>query len=141
MTQLDPYLSFNGNAEEAFNFYKSVFGGDFEAVLRWGDNPQCESFREADKQKVMHIALKVGRSVLMGSDFVAMGDEKFTPGNNYTVSISPDTREEADRLFAGLSDGGQVIMPMGEMFWGGYFGAFSDKFGVKWMINQTPNQG
>jgi PhnB protein len=91
---------------------------------------------DADKNKIMHIALPVGDSVIMGSDFVAMGDEKHTDGNNYTIAISPDTREEADRFFAGLSAGGKVIMPMTDMFWGGYFGAFGDKFGVKWLINQ-----
>ena len=136
MTQLNPYVSFNGNAEEAFNFYKLVFGGDFEAVMRWGDNPQCAAMSDADKNKIMHIALKVGDSVIMGSDFVPMGGEEYKDGNNYTVAIAPDSREEADRLFVGLSAGGKVVMPMSEMFWGGYFGAFGDKFGVKWMINQ-----
>jgi PhnB protein len=141
MTKVNPYLSFNGTAEEAFNFYKSVFGGEFETVMRWGDNPQCENMSDTDKNKIMHIAIKVGDSVIMASDFVAMGDEQFTPGNNYTVAVSPDSREEADRLFAGLSAGGQVVMPMTDMFWGGYFGAFNDKFGVKWLINQDTRQG
>ena len=136
MTKINPYVSFDGNTEEAFNFYKSVFGGDFPAVMRWADNPQCEGMSDADKNKIMHIALPVGDSVIMGSDFVAMGDEKYTDGNNYTIAISPDSREEADRLFAGLSEGGKVVMPMTDMFWGGYFGAFGDKFGVKWLINQ-----
>ena len=136
MTKVNPYISFDGNAEEAFNFYKSVFGGDFETVMRWKDNPQCEGMSDADKNKIMHIAIKVGDSVIMGSDFMSMGDEQYTPGNNYTVALMPDSREEADRLFAGLSDGGQVVMPMTDMFWGGYFGAFGDKYGVKWLINQ-----
>lgn len=133
-------MSFNGNTEEAFNFYKSVFGGDFETVMRWSDNPQCEGMSDADKNKIMHIAIKVGDSVIMGSDFVSMNGEQFTQGNAYTVALMPDSRKEADRLFAGLSAGGQVVMPMTEMFWGGYFGAFGDKFGVKWLINQD-NRG
>lgn len=136
MTKVNPYISFDGNAEEAFNFYKSVFGGDFETVMRSKDNPQSEGMSDADKNKIMHIAIKVGDSVIMGSDFMSMGDEQYTPGNNYTVALMPDSREEADRLFAGLSEGGQVVMPMTDMFWGGYFGAFGDKYGVKWLINQ-----
>jgi PhnB protein len=136
MTKINPYISFDGNTEEAFNFYKSVFGGDFPAVMRWADNPQCEGMSDADKNKIMHIALPIGDSVIMGSDFVSMSGEKYTDGNNYTIAISPDSREEADRLFAGLSEGGKVVMPMTDMFWGGYFGAFGDKFGIKWLINQ-----
>jgi PhnB protein len=136
MTKVNPYLSFNGNTEEAFNFYRSVFGGDFETVMRWSDSPQCEGMSDADKNKIMHIAIKIGDSVIMGSDFVSMNGEQFTPGNAYTVALMPDSREEADKLFAGLSAGGQVVMPMTDMFWGGYFGAFTDKYGVKWLVNQ-----
>ena len=135
MTKVNPYLTFDGNTEEAFNFYKSVFGGDFETVMRWKDNPQCEGMSDEEKNKIMHIAIMVGDSVIMGSDFLSMHGEQYTRGNAYTVAIMPDSREEADRLFAGLSVGGTVVMPMTEMFWGGYFGAFGDKFGVKWLIN------
>jgi len=140
MTQLNPYLTFDGNTEEAFNFYKSVFGGDFEGIMRWKDNPQCEGMSEADKNRVMHVALKVGDSIIMGSDFVSMNGEKFQSGNNFSVAITPDSRADADRLFEGLSKGGQPVMPMTDMFWGGYFGAFADKFGVKWLINHDSNQ-
>jgi len=136
MTKVNPYLTFNGQTEEAFNFYKSVFGGEFPGLMRWRDNPQCEGMTDADKNKVMHVALPVGDSVIMGSDYVGGMGEEFTAGNNFTVAITPDTREEADKLFNGLSAGGKVFMPMGEAFWGGYFGAFVDKFGIKWMINQ-----
>ena len=136
MTKVNPYLTFNGKTEEAFNFYKSVFGGEFPGLMRWADNPQCEGMTDADKNKVMHVALPVGDSVIMGSDYVGGMGEEFTAGNNFTVAITPDTREEADKLFKGLSAGGKVFMPMGEAFWGGYFGAFVDKFGIKWMINQ-----
>jgi len=136
MTKVSPYLTLNGNVEEAFNFYRSVFGGEFETVMRWRDNPQCEGMSEEDKNKVMHIAIIIDDSVLMGSDFVSMNGEQYSQGNAYTVAVMPDSREESDRLFAGLSAGGNVFMPMTEMFWGGYFGAFLDKFGVKWLINQ-----
>src|SRR3954467_1142253 len=107
MTKLNPYLTFDGNAEEAFNFYKSVFGNDLEGIMRWKDNPQCEGMSESDKNKVMHAALKVGDSIIMGSDFVSMNGEEFQRGNDSSVGITPDSRDDADRLFAGLSDGGQ----------------------------------
>jgi PhnB protein len=135
MTQLNPYLSFGGNAEEAFNFYKSVFGGDFAAVMRWGDNPQaCDQFPDLDKNSIMHIALAVGDSMIMASDD-AMGNLK--EGNNFSVAINPDSREDSDRIFAGLSAGGNVTCPMMDMFWGGYFGSFTDKFGINWLINYS----
>ena len=138
MTQLNPYLSFNGNAEEAFNFYKSVFGGDFAAVMRWGDNAEaCKEMSDADKNSIMHISLPVGDSVIMASDS-PMGPVNV--GNNFTVAISPDSREEADRFFAGLSESGNVTCPMTDMFWGGYFGSFTDKFGIGWLINHDPNR-
>ena len=135
MTQLNPYISFDGKAEEAFNFYKSVFGGDFQAVLRWAENPQCAEFTDEDKNKIMHIALPVGDSVIMGSDHVGGPGRPFVEGTNFAVTISPDIRKEADRLFSGLSAGGTEVMPMQDMFWGGYFGVFVDKFAITWMIN------
>ena len=136
MTKVNPYLSFDGNTEEAFNFYKSVFGGEFPAVMRWADNPQCEGMSDADKNKIMHIALPVGDSMIMGSDHLGGPEGEYKAGNNFTVAVSPDSRKEADRLFSGLSAGGNVMMPMTDMFWGGYFGAFGDKYGVRWLINQ-----
>jgi PhnB protein len=142
MTKVNPYISFNGNAEEAFDFYRSVFGGDLETVMRWGDNPQCAQMPETEKNKIMHIAIKIGDSVIMGSDYVGGPEgEPYTPGNNFTVALAPESKGEADRLFAGLSAGGKVFMPMTEMFWGGYFGAFADKFGMRWLINQDNREG
>lgn len=139
MPGLNPYLNFNGNAEEAFNFYKSVFGGEFATVMRWADNPQCGEMADAEKQKIMHIALPTGNgNVLMASDTLESMGQRFTPGNNFQIAVSPDSREEADQLFAGLSDGGKVEMPMTEVFWG-YFGSFTDKFGVQWLINVSNN--
>ncbi len=132
---MNPYLNFNGNAEEAFNLYKSVFGGDFATVMRFKDNPQCGDISEADKLLIMHIALPIdGGGMLMASDAVESLGQNLKVGNNVYISLSPETREEADRLFAGLSEGGKVEMAMSDMFWG-YFGCFADKFGVKWMLN------
>ena len=134
MTKLNPYLSFNGKAEEAFNFYKSVFGGEFTGIMRWSDNPQCSEFSDEDKNGVMHIALPVGDSVIMGSDSVkSMGE--VTAGTNFQITISPESREDADRLFNGLSTGGTPTMPMADQFWCDYFGALKDKFGIQWLIN------
>jgi PhnB protein len=135
MAQLNPYVSFDGNAEEAFNLYKSVFGGEFPAVMRWGDNPQCAEMSDADKNKIMHISLPVGDGVIMASDHVGGMGEEYKPGNNFAVAIAPSSREEAERFFAGLSEGGKDAMPMQDMFWGGYYGHVTDKFGVRWMIN------
>jgi PhnB protein len=136
---MNPYLNFNGTAEQAFNFYKSVFGGEFATVMRFGDNPQCGEMAEDDKKKIMHIALPIDSGVLMASDAVESMGQKLTQGNNFYISLSPDSREEADRLFGGLSEGGKIEMAMTEMFWG-YFGCFTDKFGVQWMLNVGDNQ-
>ena len=139
MTKLNPYLSFNGQAEEAFNFYKSVFGGEFNGIMRWSDNPQCSEFSDEDKNGVMHIALPVGDSVIMGSDSVkSMGE--VVVGTNFQVGITPDSRDDADRLFAGLSEGGTAMMPMSDQFWGDYFGALKDKFGIQWLINYSDKE-
>jgi PhnB protein len=140
MTQINPYISFDGNAEEAMNFYSSVFGTKLATVMRWSDNPQCADMAASEKNKVMHAALPIGSSVLMASDSIGMPGQEYTPGNNFTIAIGPDSREEADRLFAGLSEGGKTDMPMQDMFWGGYFGSLTDKFGVRWLINKDGGQ-
>ena len=141
MTSVSPYLNFNGNTEEAFNFYKSVFGGEFLAVMRFSDNPGCGDIVETDKQKIMHIALPIGGgTVLMGTDALESMGQKLTFGTNFYICLSPDSKEEADRLFNGLSVGGKVEMPIQDMFWGAYWGSFTDKFGVQWMINYDKNR-
>jgi len=141
MTAVNPYLNFNGNTEEAFNFYKSVFGGDFLAVMRFKDNPECGNIAESDKNRIMHIALPIGNgTTLMATDSLESLGQKLTQGNNFYICLSPETREEADRLFNGLSKDGKIEMPLQDMFWGSYYGSFSDKFGVQWMINQS-NRG
>ena len=137
MATTNTYLNFNGNCEEAFNFYKSVFGGDFTYIGRFGEMPPSDEYpvSEADKNKVMHVSLPIGTSVLMGSDNGEQYESSFLKGNNFSVSINADSREEADKLFNGLSEGGQATMPMCETFWGAYFGMFTDKFGINWMVN------
>ncbi len=133
MAKLNPYLSFDGTCEEAFNFYKSVFGGEFQGdITRLKEVPGME-FSEEDKERVMHVSLPVGNDLLMGSD--TFPGQPFTQGNNNYVSIFPESREEADRLFGALSEGGEVEMPMEDQFWGDYFGSLKDRFGIFWMVN------
>ena len=135
MAALNPYLNFNGNTEEAFNFYKSVFGGDFMMTMRFKDVPKEHQGDESEQNLIMHIALPVGKNnILMGSDVPkAMG--KAVTGNNVNISITADSKEEADKLFNGLSAGGKVTMPMSDAFWGSYFGMFEDKYGISWLIS------
>lgn len=136
MTAVNPYLNFNGNTEEAFDFYKSVFGGEYLAVMRFRDNPQCAQWSEADKERIMHIALPIGNgTILMATDSLESLGQKLTFGNNFYIALAPESKEEAERLFNGLSDGGKVEMPLQDMFWGALYGSFSDRFGVHWMVN------
>jgi PhnB protein len=136
MPSLNPYLNFAGNTEEAFNFYKSVFGGEFLTVMRFKDSAETANVLDTEKNKIMHIALPIGKgNVLMATDALESMGQKLNAGNNFYISIQPDSKEEADRLFKGLSAGGKVEMPMQDMFWGAYYGSFRDKFGVQWMIN------
>lgn len=137
MATTNTYLNFNGNCEEAFNFYKSVFGGEFTYIGRMGEMPESEDYKvsETDKNKVMHVSLPIGTSILMGSDTGGDWAPTFVQGNNFSVSITPESKDEADKLFAGLSAGGQATMPLADTFWGAYFGMFTDKFGINWMIN------
>ena len=137
MRAVNPYLNFNGNTEEAFNFYKSVFGGEFVTVMRFGETPGCESMPETEKNGIMHIALPLGSSLLMGTD-VPKSMEQVKFGTNSSITIDAESREEADRYFNGLAAGGKVGMPMDDMFWGAYYGMLTDKFGVQWMINFDP---
>jgi PhnB protein len=140
MPALNPYLNFNGNAEEVFNFYKSVFGGEFATIMRFKEVPKEYKSPDHEDNKIMHIALPItGGNVLMGSDVPeAMG--KVTNGNNFNIAISTNSKEEADKLFNGLSAGGKVTMPMSDTFWGSYFGMFEDKFGISWMVSFDSNR-
>ena len=140
MAAVNPYLNFNGNTEEAFNFYKSVFGGEFPMVMRYRDAPAEYQMGEDNGERIMHIALPIGQgTMLMGSDQPEVYG-KATTGTNFYISISAASEEEADKLFNGLSAGGQVTMPMEKAFWGAYFGMFKDKFDVQWMVNYDYNQ-
>ncbi|WP_417363772.1 VOC family protein [Galbibacter sp.] len=132
------YLNFDGNAEEAFNFYKSVFGGEFTFNMKMGDAPDSEKLAKNELNRIMHISLPLsGDTVLMASDIVPSAGHVLKQGNTNYISVHPDSRQEADRLFDGLSKGGSVEMSMEDQFWGDYFGSFVDKFGVHWMINHN----
>lgn len=131
------YLTFNGNCEEAFNHYKSVFGGGFNYIGRFKDMPAGEKPMPAeDADKLMHVSLPIGEgTVLMGSDTGSEWAAHFKQGNNFSISINASSKEEADKLFAGLSEGGQVTMPLAKTFWSEYFGMCTDKFGINWMMS------
>ena len=136
MIKLHPYLNFAGNTEEAFQFYKSVFGGEFQSVVRFRDMPiPGASLSKSDENKIMHISLPIGEQVLMASDAIGEWAGKFVLGTNTYITITPESKAQADEIFKALSAGGQVEMPMGDMPWGAYYGSFKDKFGIQWMIN------
>lgn len=138
MTTANIYLTFQGNCEEAFNFYKSVFGGEFPYIGRFKDMPPMEGVCSPPEiaDLIMHISLPIGGdTVLMGSDTGGEWAPSLLMGNNFSISLNTDSRAEADRLFNGLSKDGKVTMPMDKTFWGDYFGMFTDKFGVNWMVS------
>lgn len=139
MTTVNVYLTFNGNCEEAFNFYKSVFGGEFPYIGRFKDMPVQEGGKPVsaeDAEKIMHVSLCISNeTVLMGSDTGAEWSSHFKQGNNFSISINTDSKAEADRLFNSLSAGGTVTMPLAITFWSDYFGMFTDKFGINWMVS------
>lgn len=136
---LNAYLHFNDNCREAFEFYRSVFGGEFDTLLTFADGPDdMPPLPEHELGRIMHVSLPVAGGVLMGSDSCSAFGPPPVAGNNFSISISTDSRDETDRLFAGLADGGNVAMEPQEMFWGAYFGMCTDKFGVNWMLsNET----
>ncbi|MFV0304095.1 MAG: VOC family protein, partial [Moheibacter sp.] len=125
-----------------FNFYQSILGGEFTYIGRFGEIPESEDYKvaEGDKNKIMHVSLPVGNSILMGSDIGSEWTSSFQQGNNFSVSITADSKDEANKLFKGLSEEGQITMPLADTFWGDYFGMFTDKFGVNWMISFNEQQ-
>jgi PhnB protein len=140
MARVSTYLNFPGNTEEAFLFYKKVFNSEFAGpVMRFGDGPPCpgQPPMSAELAKmVMHVALPIlGGHVIMGTDSPESMGHKLTPGNNVYINLEPDTKAEADRLFAALKEGGQVEMALQDMFWGAYWGTLTDRFGIHWMFN------
>lgn len=135
MLVLNPYLNFPGTTEEAFNFYKSVFGGEFQALQRFKDTPEAEKLSPEDQEKIMHISLPIGGNILMGTDAIESMGHSLTIGNNISLSINLEDRAEADRIHTALSADGKVTVPIQDMFWGDYFGMCTDKFGIHWMVN------
>ena len=141
MAQINPYIMFNGNTEEAFNFYKSVFGGEFAMIMRFKDLPgdPDNKWTESEANKIMHIALPIGKdNVLMANDVPSGLGQVNENENRSKISISAESKEEADKLFNGLSAGGQVECPIGDSPWGSYFGMFRDKYGIEWMVDFDP---
>ncbi len=132
---LSIYLHFNGNCREVFEYYRSVFGGDFESITTFGEGPPGMGITDDEIDQVMHVALPIGDSILMGSDMPEAFGPPPTQGSNFAITYSLSSRDEADDIFAKLSDGGQVTMPMDNMFWGSYFGSCIDQFGISWQLD------
>ncbi|HEX8517877.1 MAG TPA: VOC family protein [Bacteroidia bacterium] len=141
MAQINPHINFNGNAEEAFTFYKSVFGGEFSKVIRFKEISSPEyPIPENEENKIMHIALPIGSNVLMANDILEIMGKVSEEENRSKISISAESKEEAYNLFNGLSVGGQIEMPMDESPAGAYFAMFRDKFGIEWMVKFDPKK-
>ena len=142
MATANVYLNFNGNCEEAFNFYKSVFGNEFTYIGRFGDMPESEDYKvqEESKNKIMHVSLPIGKSILMGSYTGGDWAPSFLQGNNFSISITGDSKDEADKLFNALAQDGKITMPLDHTFWGDYFGMLTDKFGINWMMSFNEKQ-
>jgi PhnB protein len=138
MASINPYLMFDGNCKEAFDFYKNAFGKEFADINSFGDMPPQDGMpqlTEVQKKMIMHVKLEISEeTILYGSD-ILQGSKGFTKGDNFSISINADSREEATNLFNNLSEGGDVKMPLADTFWGAYFGMWKDRFGVDWMIN------
>jgi PhnB protein len=140
MATINPHINFNGNAEEAFTFYKSVFGGEFAKMMRLKDLASPDfPVAEDEANLIMHIALPVGNNMLMGNDVPPSLGPTNENENRSKISISAESKEEADKLFHGLSAGGQIEMPIADSPWGSYFGMFRDKYGIEWMVVFEPN--
>lgn len=136
MITINIYLNFPGTAEEAFNYYKSIFGGEIRVVQRFKDTPEAGQVPPADANKLMHIAMSVGTNMmLMATDALESKGHKLTMGNNFHISVSTQSEDETRKIFNALSMGGKVEVPLEKMFWGAYFGMCTDKFGVQWMVS------
>ena len=139
MAQINPHINFNGNAEEAFTFYKSVFGGEFTKIIRFKELSSPDfPIAEEDANKIMHIALPIGTTSLMANDVPESMGPTNENENRSKIVISAESRDEADKLFNGLSAGGKIEMPMDDSPWGSYFGMFRDKYGIEWMVDFDP---
>lgn len=141
MPTINPYINFNGNAEEAFTFYKSVFGGEFGKIIRFKDLASAEfPVPENEANKILKISLPIGQNVLMANDVPAAMGPVNENENRSKIAISAESREEADKIFNGLSVGGTVEMPMSDSPWGTYFSMFRDKYGIEWTIEFDPSK-
>jgi PhnB protein len=141
MALINPHINFNGNAEEAFTFYKSVFGGEFEKIIRYKDISGPEfPIAEKEANKIMHIALPIGKNFLMANDVPEIMGKANENENRSKIFVSAESREEADKLFNGLSAGGTIEMPIGDAPWGSYFAMFRDKYGIEWMVDFSSGQ-
>jgi PhnB protein len=139
MALINPHINFNGNAEEAFTFYKSVFGGEFAMIMRFKDISNTENpISEKEANKIMHIALPIGKNILMGNDVPEVMGRVNENENRSKIAIGAATREEADKLFNGLSADGTIEVPINDSPWGSYFGMFRDKYGIEWMVDFDP---
>ena len=140
MATINPWINFNGNAKEAFNFYKSVFGGEFAKIMRLKDISSPEfPVAENDANKIMHIALPIGNNVLIANDVPESMGRVNENENRSKIAVIAESKEEADKIFNGLSAGGTIEAPIGDSPWGSYFGMFRDKFGIEWMVDFDPN--
>ena len=139
MATINPYINFNGNAEEAFNFYKSVFGGEFGKIKRFKDIASAEfPVGEKDAEKIMRIALPIGKNILIANDIPESMGPVNENENRSKIAVLAESKEEADKIFNGLSVGGAVEMPMAESPWGTYFAMFRDKYGIEWTVEFAP---
>lgn len=139
MALINPHINFNGNAEEAFTFYKSVFGGEFARIVRFKELSGPEfPVSEKEENLIMHIALPIGKNVLMGNDVPEILGRVNEEEHRSKISISASSKEEADTIYHGLSEGGNIEMPISDSPWGSYFGMFRDKYGIEWMIDYDP---
>ena len=140
--KINPYLNFDGTAEEAMNFYKSILGGEFEGPVSYFSEIPGMEIPEDEKSRVMHISLKVNEAItIMASDTSPSMGHKWVKGNHNYISIVPDSKADGERIFKGLSEGGKVEMDYQKTFWGAYFGSFEDKFGIGWMVNYNLKPG
>jgi PhnB protein len=141
MALINPHVNFNGNAEEAFTFYRSVFGGEFTKIVRFKDlSSPGMHITKKEENKIMHIALPIGNSMLMANDVPEAMGRTNENENRSKIVVSAESKEEADKLFSGLSEGGQVEMPIANSPWGTYFGMFRDKYGIEWMVDFAPKK-
>lgn len=141
MSSVNIYLNFNGNTEEAFNFYKSVFGGEFISLQRFKDMPESGNVAENDRDKIMHVALPIlNGNLLMATDVLESMGQKLTVGNNFSIVLNVDSEQEVNRLFERLSSGGSSQMKPEKAFWGSYYGMLTDRYGIQWMLSYDYNR-